>query len=321
MNRKRMAFLGFLLGIVGMGTSCAGDPASVGKTVNATRAYAENKAERAIDGDLTTGWVSSGAVSETFIPMLTVEFEKKVKVSSITIDDSFSAGRTKEVENYQTVSPSSKASAFKYTSIPSEGKTAVGIFNENESSGWMTDVAPTTEAPQAFYGEFRQGLQTEQLVLDNEEYGVAPVAFKLLVSESVVPDSDKLNPDYEGWTVMLDMTDNDDIYIKKTLESSMNIKSVLYVVYQQDSKKLGACLGGLYLQQKAEVLDTAHYPVAFDILYSEDGETYEIIEVRRNDSPVYTYVFEEEAEIKSIRYIPKEEYDGNKPSLGEIIIK
>ena len=321
MNRKGIEFLGVLMGMVCMGASCAGDPASVAKTVIATRAYGQNKAEKVIDGDLTTGWVSSGPISETFIPMLTVEFEKQVKVRSITLDDSFTAGRTKEVKNYQTVVPSSKASAFKYTNIPSEGKTAVGVFNEDPTSGWMTDVSPTLETPQAFYGEFRQGLQTEQLVLDNEEYGVAPVAFKLLVSEEVVPNEDKLNPGYEGWTTMWDMTDNDDTYMEKTLEASMNIKSVLYVVYQQDSKNLGACLGGLYLQQKAETVDTAHYPVAFDLLYSEDGETYEIIEVRRNDSPVYTYVFEKEMKVKSIRYIPKEEYGGNKPSLGEIIVK
>ena len=304
-----------------MGSSCAGDPASVGKTVTATRAYGQNKAEYIIDGDLTTGWVSSGPISETYIPMLTVEFEKQVKISSITIDDSFAAGRTKEVQSYQTVSPSSKASAFKYTSTPSEGKTAVGIFNEDPTSGWMTEVAPTMDAPQAFYGEFRQGLSTEQIVLDNEEYGVAPIVFKLLVSESVVPDAEKLNPDYEGWTTIWDMTDNEDAYVKKALNASMNIKAVLYVVYQQDSKNLGACLGGLYLQQKAETVDTAHYPVAFDLLYSEDGETYEIIEVRRNDSPVYTHVFEKAMKVKAIRYIPKEEYDGNKPSLGEIIFR
>ena len=321
MKKKSVAFLGVLMGMLFIGTSCAGNPDSVEKSVTATRAYGQNKAEKIIDGDLTTGWVSAGGISETFIPMVTLDFEKKVKVQSITIDDSFAAGRTKEVESYQTFSPTPKAGAFKYTSIPSEGKTAVGIFNADPASGWRTNVAPTIEAPQAFYGEFRQSVQTEQLVLDNEEYGVAPTVFKLLVSETVVPDADKLNPNYEGWTTVFDMNDNKQTCLKNTFATAMNIKSVLYVVYQQDSKNLGACLGGLYFQQKAETVDTAHYPVAFDLLYSEDGETYEIIEVRRNNSSVYTYTFEKAVELKSIRYIPKEEYDGNKPSLGEIIIK
>ena len=70
MNKKSIAFLSVLMGVVFMGTSCAGDPASVGKTVTATRAYGQNKAEYTIDGDLTTGWVSSGPISETYIPML-----------------------------------------------------------------------------------------------------------------------------------------------------------------------------------------------------------------------------------------------------------
>lgn len=310
-----------LIVIFSCGCSSAVSPAEATATVSSTRAYGDNVAELALDGDKNTGWISAGIPSEINIPMLEVFFDKNIKITSVTIDDSFAAGRTTEIRQYQTVVPSVKSSAFAYTSVPAEGKTAINVFSEGTGSGWQAQAVPSPSQPQAFYGEFRSAISAERIVVDNVANDVIPISFRVLVSEEVVPQEEKLNPDYNGWKEVLSREKNDELTVAENFSESMSVRSVLYIVLEQDSETQGACLSGLYLQEKLDEPDAAHYPVDFDLLYSKDGEVYEIIEIRGNDSPVYRYEFPEGTVIKALRYLPVTEYDGNKPSIGEIIIE
>lgn len=273
-----------------------------------------------MDGDLTSGWISAGMPSETNVPVLEVSFERKVAVTSITIDDSFSAGRTAKIKEYETIVPSVRSSAFLYSSLPEEGKTAIDVFGENGGVGWRAQTAPTKETPAAFYGEFRTAVSTDKIVLDNEVNDLVPVSFRLFVSDAAVPQEEKLNPAYGGWTEIFHEDENEKLQVEKTFETPASVRSVLYVLYEQENETQAACLSGLYLQRRLSEPDRAHYPVDFDLLYSLDGEEYEIVEVRNNASPVYTYEFAQKAEIKSIRYLPISEYGNNRPSVGEIIL-
>jgi len=107
-----------LAGAALAGCSSAVDPSKATATLSSTRAYGKNTAEKAMDGDLTSGWISAGMPSETNIPVLEVNFDRKAAVTSITIDDSFAGGRTTEIKEYETFLPSLKSSAFAYTSMP-----------------------------------------------------------------------------------------------------------------------------------------------------------------------------------------------------------
>lgn len=309
------------LAIVCPASSCgAVTPDKATATVTASRAYKNYTADKITDGDLKTGWVSATVVSETVAPFVRIDYDKKVKVSRITINDDFEEGRTKEIVNYETVIPNVKSSAFRYSSAPEENSTAINAFMENSDGCWRATKAPTEAEPQAFYAEFRTAIEADGIVVDNEEEDIVPTKFKVLVSENSVPDAEKLNPAYEGWTEAISETDNKDYVVKKEIATA-KIKAVLYVVEKQDDETSKACLKGLYLQKKLAEPDAAHYPVDFDLLYSSDGESYEIIEIRKNDKPIFEYVFEKAVEIISIKYIPVTEYDGNKPSVGEIIVE
>lgn len=304
-----------------VGCSGGADPNSVQKIATSTRAYGENTADKAIDGDLSTGWVSAGIASEINSPYFQLEFDEMVSVSSITINDDFLNGRTTEVQNFETVIPSVKSAAFKYTSIPNENRTAIGVFSENSENGWECEAVPSEDAPQAFYGEFRSPIQVDRLVVDNYENSIVPISFSVYVSKEAVSDEYKLNAEYEGWQKVASFEENDQIKVYQEFSQTLNVRSVLYVVKKQSSESLGACLRGLYFQQKLDKPDQAHYPVDFNILYSKDGLVYEIIEIKGNDKPVYTYVFEKSVELKFLRYLPITEYGGNKPSIGEIIVE
>lgn len=309
-----------LAGAALAGCSSAVDPSKATATLSSTRAYGKNTAEKAMDGDLTSGWISAGMPSETNIPVLEVNFDRKAAVTSITIDDSFAGGRTTEIKEYETFLPSLKSSAFAYTSMPREGKTAIDVFAE-ETGGWSAEAVPSAEAPQAFYGEFRTAAEVDRIVTDNSANDLVHRSFQLFVCETAVPQAEKLNPSYEGWKTVLDEKENSGLQREKTFESTQTVRAVLYVLYEQEGENQPACLNGLYMQKKLDEPDGAHYPVDFNLLYSADGETYEIVEVRKNDSPVYTYTFPEKTAIRSIRYLPLAEYGNNKPSVGEIIVK
>ena len=303
------------------GCSSPASPSEAQVELSSTRAYNDHVASLAMDGDTETGWVSAGIPSLINIPMLEINFDRAVRISSITIDDSFADGRTEEAREFETVVPSVKSAAFAYTSVPAEGKSAINVFGENLGSGWQAQEVPRGDAPQAFYGEFRTAIQADRVVVDNLANDVIPISFKVFVCEEAVPAESKLDPGYAGWHEVLAGEENEELVVAGTFTESMSVKSVLYVVWEHDSSSQGACLSGLYLQKRLDTPDTAHYPVDFDLLYSEDGEVYEIIEVRDNQSAVYRYEFPENTVVRSLRYLPITEYDGNKPSVGEIVIE
>ena len=289
--------------------------------LSSTRAYNDHVAALAMDGDIKTGWISAGIPSEINIPMLEINFDRPVQISSVTIDDSFAEGRTEEIREYETVVPSVKSAAFAYTSVPAEGKSAINVFGENLGSGWQAQEVPSQDAPQAFYGEFRTAIRADRIVVDNLANDVIPISFKVFVSEEAVPAEYKLDSAYEGWHEVLSEEENEELVVNATFSETLSVKSVLYVVWEHDSSSQGACLSGLYLQERLEEPDTEHYPVDFDLLYSEDGQVYEIVEIRNNQSAVYRYEFPAGTVVRSLRYLPVSEYNGNKPSVGEIVIE
>lgn len=309
-----------LLAILGTGCS-APSPDAVNKTITGTRAYNGNTASRAMDGKFDTGWVSAVVPSELNMPLVTVDFDEPALVSSITIDDSFESGRTAPLKEYEIVSPLVKSTAFKYASVPEEEKTAIHVFDDDLNGGWISSVVPTESEPQAFYGEFRSAIDAERVTMDNSFFGVVPVEFSIYVSESAVAEDNKLDPTFTGWKKVMEFTDNTEETVVQDLDELTSVKAVLYVVSKQGSATRNACLSAINFSVKVQNIDRNHYPVEFDIYYSVDGDEYEIISITKNKSPVYTHTFEEPMTLKSIKYVPKIEYDGNKPSLGEIIIK
>lgn len=274
--------------------------------------------EKAIDGDISTGWICKKKASETNMQVFNVDLGKQTEFCKIIIDDSFSAGYTNKRPAY-----------LKKTVTYLNGNTSsikAGTSVSNVVSGaadglsWETENVPTEEAPEWLWISLEECVTVVKIEINNEINNSVPVSFELYVSET--EHTYKNCTDVSDYTLVKKEEANEDKIISVEFEEAVGVKDALLIVRKQqnEGQDVAASLDEMiFCGEVPEDYTEEHYPVKFSILGSVKGNEYEEICFEKSN---YLSVWEKELDksvkYRYIRYVVFEEYNNNAPSIGEI---
>ena len=279
-------------------------------------------AEKVIDGDRATGFVSDKVASATlYVIEINIDLGKKQTVQKVTLDDTFSDGFTNETAAYQKNRLSLKVGdAGFHTNAPIVNNNPVNKVFDGGVGGnkfWQTDIVPTDDAPVYFNANFRNKTKISKVEMDNSYSMTAPVHFAVYAATTEL--SAAAAQDKSNYTKLFEVTDNDKEVYAYALSEQIEAWHIFYEVYDQSGEAV--ILDELTLYEDADGEAGEHYPVHFALMYSLDGEEFEEFYTTRSNSKALIEIELEQAlEARYIKYIVFKELDDNYASMGEIIV-
>lgn len=274
--------------------------------------------EKAIDGDISTGWICKKKASETNMQIFNVDLGKQTEFGKIIIDDSFSAGYTNKRPAY--LNKTVNYLTGNTSSIKAGASVSNAVSGAADGLSWETENVPTEEAPEWLWISLEESVAVKKIELNNDINNSVPVSFELYVSGT--EHNDKNCTDVSGYTLVKREEANEDKIINVEFEETIEVKDTLLIVRKQqnEGQDVAASLDEIIFSGEVpEDYAEDHYPVKFSILGSVKGDEYEEICFEKSN---YLSVWEKELDkpvkYRYIRYVVFEEYNNNAPSIGEI---
>ena len=272
-----------------------------------------------MDGDVNVGWVGSKRATESNFQIFDIDFGDTKSFSTITLDDSFSAGYTNRRPDYVA-----KTVAYGDGNALSVGDgTVAGVLSgAADGLSWMSDAIPTEETPQWIWISFSEPVSVKKLELNNEMNNSVSVSYELYYSSEAHNSNEEHYTDITTYTLLDSSTDNEENIIEIELEEAITIRDLFFVVYSQQNEGVDVVASldeFLVYGETPEDYYESHQPVKFSFLGSNDGKTYDVIvEEGGNYSDVWSYTLASSVSYRYIRYIVFAENNNNYPSIGEL---
>lgn len=274
--------------------------------------------DKAIDGDITTGWICKKKASETNMQVFNIDLGRQTEFSKITIDDSFAAGYTNKKPAFLQISAvyaKGDTSSIKSGTAPSNV-----VSGSADGLSWETENVPTEENPEWLWISLEDAVKVSRIELDNDINNAVAESYELYVSGT--SHTGKTCLDVSTYSLVKTETENDEKKVIIDFDEEMTIKDVLLKVKSSVSEGIAvtASLDEIFFYGSVpEDYTEEHYPVKFSILGSVGGDTFnEICTENSNYLSVWERELEQPVKYRYIRYVVFEEYKNNAPSLGEI---
>lgn len=288
------------------GPSAVAPPQEGELTIQAPAAANGTDAKAIMDGDPATGWISERPLDVGNMQEIKIDLGKAREVTTLTIDDAFPEGYTNEKDNDELVNV--LVSDFDTSSWSGNASPEKVFTGQSERNGWVSEAIPSAAEPQFMEVIFAEEATISRIDLENSGYGTVPVRFT--VDYSV---------DGETFVPLWEVDNNTELTLSKTLEQEVTLKALKYTVYDQSGEP--ATLDGMKLYATNPQKKHPHYPRKYSVLGSINDVDYEVLASEDfNDQPIRTYTFEPRS-VRFIKYVVMEELEGNRPSLGEIILE
>ena len=285
----------------------------------------EHVAERAMDNDITTGWVGKKKANDRNGPqVVNIDLGKETTFSSIKIDDTFAAGVTNKAPDYLKTSVTYNRGDC--TSLKAGTSVANVVNGAADGQSWKSSAIPTTENSQDIYLSLQEPVEVLKLELNNEMNNTVSKNFAVYYSAEALGRNQY--DVFDNYTLLFEKTDNTEMNVEYIPSQGVTIGS-LWIKYYEQTNEQGACeasLDEIVFYGSAEGYTEDHFPTHFILMVSNNGKTYDTFyEERANVSGVWEKTIaemtdgeKESVKYRFIKYLVYEESNNNYPSIGEI---
>ena len=273
---------------------------------------------KAMDGDVSTGWICRKKANETTFQELKIDFGRSTSFQTVRLDDTFAEGYTnKPPEFLQAPAIYNRGDV----SSLQRGTTPANVINGSaDGQSWISSAIPTEDAPQWIYLSLQEPVDALKLELNNQMNNSIPRHFALYTSETALASGASVS-DPSNYALLCEMTENEENVVTIEPEAETRITDVLLVIYSQvnEGEPCEASLDELLFYGSAEGYTETHQPVHFLMMYSQDDISYEVfLEVNGNADTVYETTLDRMITCRFVKYLIFEENNNNYPSIGEL---
>ena len=273
-----------------------------------------------MDGSLTTGWIGSKKATESNFQVLDIDFGEVKTFTTITLDDSMSAGYTNRKPDYI---PQTATYQNGNASSVGDGTLAAVVSGAADGQSWKSDAIPTADAPQWIWLSLASDVGVKKIELNNEMNNSVPVSYEVYYStEAHNRRNEEEYTNVESYILLDKKTDNEENIIEIELDEEVQVRDLFIKVFNQKNEDVDVVASLdeilLYGETPDDYFEN-HQPEKFTIIGSVTGTEFDVlVEVNGNYDTVWTHTLAEAVSYRYIRYIVFAEYNNNYPSIGEI---